>query len=69
MSNELDRELSDVLKNVQQARSSVAGGDWLRAAQALLAVQDRVGRALRKIELRRAVHADGGDAAPPSTQE
>jgi hypothetical protein len=69
VSSELDREFSDVIKNVEQARTSVAGADWLRAAQALLAVQDRVGRALRKIELRRAVHADGGDAAPQSTQE
>jgi hypothetical protein len=49
----LDKELEDVARHVAQARASVAGEDWLRAAQALLEVQDRVGRVLREIELSR----------------
>ncbi len=69
MSNELDQELSDVLKNVEQARVSLIGGDLLRAAQALLAVQDRVGRALRQVELQRAATTDGKGREPPAFHE
>lgn len=56
----LDQELEDVAKHVAQARASVAGEDWLRAAQALLEVQDRVGRVLREIELSRSGPAADG---------
>ena len=59
MSKGLDQELGDVLKDVEQARASVSGDDLLRAAQALITVQDRVGRILREIELRRAAPVDG----------
>jgi uncharacterized protein (UPF0218 family) len=56
----LDKELEDVARHVVQAQASVAGEDWLRAAQALLEVQDRVGRVLREIELSRSAPvADG----------
>jgi len=67
VSKELDDELEDVSKHVEQARASLAGSDWLRAAQALLEAQDRVGRVLREIELQRVVPSDGagksGDGA------
>ena len=53
MRKALDKELEDVARHVAQAQASVAGEDWLRAAQALLEVQDRVGRVLREIELSR----------------
>lgn len=60
MGKALDNELNDVAKHVAQAQASVAGEDWLRAAQALLEVQDRVGRVLREIELcRNGAVADG----------
>jgi len=59
VSKALDQELADVAKHVQQARASAAVSDWLRAAQALLEVQDRVGRVLREIELQRSIPADG----------
>ena len=49
MSNGLDQELGDVLTDVEQARASVASHDLLRAAQALITVQDRVGRILREM--------------------
>lgn len=53
MRKALDKELEDVARHVAQAQASVTGEDWLRAAQALLEVQDRVGRVLREIELSR----------------
>jgi hypothetical protein len=55
----LDQELKDVSQHVEQARASLAGNDWLRAAQALLEAQDRVGRVLRQIELQRVMPKDG----------
>jgi len=55
----LDQELEDVAQHVEQARISAASRDWLRAAQALLEVQDKVGRVLREIELERTESAGG----------
>jgi len=64
VSNGLDQELGDVLTDVEQARASVASHDLLRAAQALITVQDRVGRILREIELRRAAPVEWKGPAP-----
>jgi hypothetical protein len=69
VSRAVDKELGDVAGQVEQARVSAAERDWLRAAQALLAVQDKVGRVLREIELQRATppRPDGqGDSAKAS---
>ena len=57
----LNQELDDVARHVEQARASVTAEDWLRAAQALLAVQDRVGRVLREIDLQRTTPRADGD--------
>jgi hypothetical protein len=61
----LEQELEDVSKHVDQARASVKAHDWLRAAQALLEVQDRVGRVLREIELARSQPMAGSAASKP----
>jgi hypothetical protein len=61
----LEQELEDVSKHVEQARSSALASDWLRVAQALLEAQDRIGRVLREIELRRSV-SDGAMRPPRS---
>ena len=59
----IDEELDQVLKNVEQAKVSVKARDWLRAAQALLEVQDRVGRVFQEVERNRTQtpRADGRD--------
>jgi hypothetical protein len=61
----LEQELEDVSKHVDQAKASVKAFDWLRAAQALLEVQDRVGRVLREIELARSQPMGGSLGLEP----
>ena len=53
MAKGLEQELDDVSRHVEQAKVSIRAADWLRAAQALLEAQDRIGRVLREIELAR----------------
>lgn len=66
MTNAVDQELDDVAMLIEQARASAAGRDWLRGAQALLEVQDKIGRVLREMELLRSAPSDDkGPATPP----
>ena len=59
VSSGLDQDIDDVDRNVKQAREALKRADWLRAAQALLEVQDRVGRLLREIDLKRTALPSG----------
>jgi hypothetical protein len=53
VSTEINIDMRSVVKSVDQASEAVQREDWQRAEQALVEVQDRVGRLLREIELQR----------------
>jgi hypothetical protein len=55
------QEIRDANRILQLAGDAAAHGDWTRTEQALIEAQDRIGRLLREIALRR--------SAPPSLVE
>ena len=53
MNTALNQDMHTIARCVDEAKSAVLRNDWLRAEQALIEVQDRVGRLLREIGLAR----------------
>jgi len=59
----LDHEMQDVVRCVERAMETIQREEWPTAEQALVEAQDRIGRLLREIELKRNSEAL---ATPPS---
>ena len=49
----MNQKVNDARRNVEKAVDAVAREDWELAEMALLEAQDRIGRLLREIELKR----------------
>jgi hypothetical protein len=49
----MNQKVNDARRNVEKAVDAVAREDWELAEMALLEAQDRIGRMLREIELKR----------------
>jgi hypothetical protein len=49
----VDRDIHEVAQEIEQARSAIHHNDWDTAERALVGAQDRIGRLLREIDLKR----------------